>query len=247
MKKYKLSISYDGRAYCGWQKQPNGFSIQEAIEDKLQIVLRHPTLITGSGRTDAGVHAYEQIAHFESKINITPRSFIKSVNSLLSEDIRILKIDEVELDFHARYSAKGKIYHYNLWLEPVLSPFKKDYHHQVRPDFNINLLAAATPLFIGEHNFASFANQANMGSAARNPVRNIKRIDIIPQEGGVRLEFEANGFLYKMVRNITGTLLEIGYGKRNLNSISELLNVQDRRRAGGAAPAKGLFLYKVNY
>lgn len=245
IKRYKLTISYDGARYCGWQVQGNGQSIQSLVQQALQTALRHPLGLTGSGRTDAGVHARGQTAHFDSPVPFDLNRLRVSLNALLPEDIRILSIEPVPSDFHARYSAVGKIYHYHLHLDPVLDPFTRHYRTQIFSRLDLDRLKKGACFFIGTHDFTSFANLKE--TAAQDSVRTLRRLDVIEQKGGVRLEFEGNGFLYKMVRNITGTLLDVGSGKISHEKIPGIFAARDRRKAGQAAPPHGLFLMEVLY
>lgn len=245
--RYKLTIAYGGTAYCGWQVQPNGISIQSLIQQALQTALRCPVDCTGSGRTDAGVHARGQTAHFDVSSPVDPARLRLSLNALLPLDIRILSIEPVASDFHARYSALSKIYHYHLHLDSVTDPFVRLYRHQVYNLCDLNRIREAIPQFLGTHDFFSFANDGSRGSASRDSVRTLTRIDIIEQKGGVRLEFEADGFLYKMVRNITGTLLDVASGKLQPGDIPSIFGAKDRRTACSAAPPQGLFLMEVRY
>lgn len=247
MNTYKLTLAYDGTAYHGWQIQPNGESVQEILQNVFQTILRHPVKVIGSGRTDAGVHASGQVAHFQSDQQLDQRKALYSLNGLLPKDIRVKAIELVSNDFHAQYSAKGKEYHYYLYLDSVMDPFKRFYCWHVHVQLDRDLLAQAAKQFVGTYNFSSFANQAHAGSAAVDPVRTIFRLDLVEIEGGLRLEFEGDGFLYKMVRNIVGTIIEVASKQRPLEDISLLLNVKDRRLAGAAAPPQGLFLVKVMY
>jgi tRNA pseudouridine38-40 synthase len=244
---YKLIIAYDGTAYCGWQIQPNGISIQELIQEKLSIISRIKISLIGSGRTDSGVHALGQTAHFYSPYINDCHRFLKSLNALLPNDIRLLQMEEVAKDFHAQYSTIGKIYHYHLHLDDVLDPFTRFYRLHVREKIDLNILKKAALQLIGKHDFTSFANEAHLGCASRNPIRILKRLDIIEQSGGIRIEFEGDGFLYKMVRNIVGTLLEIAAGKYSVEELQEILAAKDRKKAGQSAAPHGLFLVKVLY
>ncbi len=247
MQRYKLTIAYDGTAYCGWQVQPNGTAIQPLIQQTLSTVLRSPVDLTGSGRTDAGVHARGQTAHFDAPAPIAPSRLRLSLNALLPPDIRILAIDPAASDFHARYSAVSKIYHYHLHLDPVTDPFARLYRHQVYGPFDLARLQSAIPCFLGTRDFFSFANEPHRGSASRGSIRTLFRLDAIEQKGGIRLEFEGDGFLYKMVRNITGTLLDAAAGKLHPGEIANIFEARDRRFAGAPAPAHGLFLIEVKY
>lgn len=247
MKKYKLTIAYDGTRYSGWQIQPNAPTVQAHIQDALKVVNKHDAPLIGSGRTDAGVHALGQVAHFQTGQTWEPKRLLAALNGLLPHDIRIKEVEEVPLDFHSQYSAKSKIYHYHLFLNKVDDPFTRPYHLRLSQPIDLNLLHAASKYFIGTHDFTSFANEPGVGAVAKNPVRTLKRLDIVPEAGGLRLEFESKGFLYKMVRNITGALLEVVQGKRPLEEIPEIFAARDRRRAGIAAPPHGLFLVQVDY
>jgi tRNA pseudouridine38-40 synthase len=244
---YKLTIAYDGTHYHGWQIQPNGVSIQEVIEKALKTIFQKEIRIMGSGRTDAGVHAHGQVAHFKIDQDIDLKRVLGSLNGLLPKDIRILKIEKVESDFHAQYSAQGKIYHYHLCFARVQSPFTRCYALHVKEKIDLEKMAEAAKLFLGVHDFYAFANEAHTGCAAYDSVRHLQRLDIVPEEGGVRLEFEADGFLYKMVRNIVGTLLEIATGKKEIDDIPKIFASRDRRLAGKAAAPQGLFLIQVKY
>jgi len=242
--KYKLTLSYDGTEYVGWQVQRSGTSIQGLLEEALTTLLKKKTRVIGAGRTDAGTHALAQAAHFESETELDCEKILHPLNGMLPYDIRILELLPVPATFHAQYSATGKEYHYHLWLGATISPFVRLYRHHIHYPLDLALLQEAAELFVGTHDFATFAN---VGSSVATTVRTIHRIDVALQEGGVRLEFEGNGFLYKMVRNLVGVLLEIASGKRCFSEIQTLLDAKDRRAAGIATPARGLFLVQVNY
>ncbi len=244
MPKYQLTLSYDGTDYVGWQIQSAGKSIQGLLEEALSILLKDPLRVIGAGRTDAGTHARGQVAHFETNQELDCALVQRALNGMLPYDIRVLRLALAADSFHAQYSATGKEYHYHLWLEPIVAPFVRRYRHHIPYSIDLERLKSAAQVFLGTHDFATFAN---LGSSVKTTVRTLSRIDLVQQEGGVRLEFEGNGFLYKMVRNLVGTLVEVGAGKREVSEIQKLLDAQDRRAAGVAAPARGLFLVKVNY
>ncbi|OGN56334.1 MAG: tRNA pseudouridine(38-40) synthase TruA [Chlamydiae bacterium RIFCSPHIGHO2_12_FULL_44_59] len=245
MPRYKIILSYDGTEYCGWQVQRNGISIQAVMQKALQTVLRHPVELTGSGRTDAGVHARGQVAHFDSNASFDTATLRFHLNCLLPSDIRVKKIEPAEGGFHARYSTKRKIYYYYLFTHPVMNPFRKLYSYHIRGPFNEKLLQTASQHFVGTHNFTSFANVKP--NAPEDQIRTIFRIDIRTSEDLLLLEFEGDGFLYKMVRNITGTLIDIATGKIALEDLPTIFAAKDRRYAGRTAPAQGLFLETVIY
>lgn len=244
---YKILISYDGTQYGGWQVQPNSVSIQEKIEEALFQITQSNIKVIGSGRTDAGVHANGQVAHFQVKTLLSIDKTIFSLNSLLPEDIRVLKMDLVPSTFHARFSAKSKKYSYYISTKPVLIPFYRQYTTLVPTDIDIPLMKEAAKSFLGTHDFKSFANQASKGSASVDSIRTIYSIDFMEEEERIKIIFHGNGFLYKMVRNIVGTLIDIGKGKMSIHQIKQILEAKDRRFAGSVAPAKGLFLENVYY
>lgn len=245
--KTRLLIAYDGSEYSGWQVQPNSVSIQGTLEETLEIVLRRPTRLIGSGRTDAGVHAIGQVAHFVHEEPIQYDAFRLSMNGILPPAIRVRQASAAPARFHAQHSATGKIYHYFLGIGSVIDPFRRPYRVQHYHPLDISLLRAGAACLIGTHDFTSFANHPNEGSVAKDPVRTLTRLDVIEEEDGVRLEFEADGFLYKMVRNIVGTLLEVGGQRRAVDDIPKLFAARDRRQVGMAAPPHGLFLIQVHY
>lgn len=242
-----MVISYDGTSYGGWQSQTNSVCIQDVIESALGKILRNTIKVNGSGRTDSGVHALGQVAHFDAEHPIDTTKTCYSLNCLLPKDIRILELTLAEDTFHARYSAVKKIYQYRLHLDTISDPFKRRYALHVLHKLDIEAMKEGAKHLVGTHDFSSFANQQDEGSAGKDAVRTIFRIDFIPEAGGMILEFEGNGFLYKMVRNITGTLLEVGGKKRNPNQIPTILELKDRKAAGKAAEAHGLYLVKVFY
>lgn len=243
----KLIIAYDGTRYCGWQAQANALSIQTLVQKSIETVLRHPIELAGSGRTDAGVHALGQTAHFDTKLPVELNRLLYSVNALLPCDIRIRSAKAVSSDFHARYSAMGKIYHYHLHLDPVLDPMTRLYRTPVYGAFDLAAIKNAARFLIGAHDFAAFANKSDDQRSADDSIRTLMRLDIVEQSGGIRLEFEGDGFLYKMVRNITGTLLDVARGRRSGSEIPSILESRNRKLAGPAAPPQGLFLVEVKY
>ncbi len=245
--RFKLTIAYDGTHYGGWQVQPNSTSIQSLIQKALQTALRTPLDLTGSSRTDAGVHALGQIAHFSCE-TCDPRRLLASLNGLLPKDIRILDVSPVDDSFHARYSAQSKTYHYHLHTDLWTSPFTRLYSTHVPYPLNLPAMQQAAAHLVGTHDFSSFACQSDTGSASRDPVRTLKRIEIFTEDNKtIRLEFEADGFLYKMVRTLVGTLLEVGCGKKSSEEIPLILTSKNRTHAGPCAPPQGLFLVQINY
>jgi len=248
MQKYKLVLAYDGTHFSGWQVQSNALSIQEVIEAALKKILHIDSIsLISAGRTDAGVHARGQVAHFTTCSDLDLTLLLRALNGVLPKDIRVLHAEQVPASFHARYSAVSKEYHYHICLDRTVDPFRRLYVYHCPVPLDRALMCEATTYFIGTHDFTSFANEASKGSAAKNPVRTLYRLDICEEAGGIRLEFEGDGFLYKMVRNITGTLLSVGKGETQPSDIPKLLAMCDRRGVRAAAPAQALFLVKVSY
>jgi len=244
---YKMTIAYDGTLYNGWQVQPNGSSIQAEIQNALQTLLKKPTPIVGSGRTDAGVHALGQVAHFTTSQNLEVKKILFSLNSLLPHDIRIKELISAPPGFHARYSAIKKIYHYRMHLHSHQDPFNRLYSTHIRHPIDTHLLQKAIPFFIGTHDFTSFSNEPNRGSALHKPIKTLYSLKCIQEGDQIILIFEGDGFLYKMVRNIVGTLLMVASNKFLSEEIPGIFEAKDRRKAGPAAPPQGLFLHSVYY
>ena len=238
---------YDGADFSGWQIQPNAVTIQELLQKNLSTLLKESVTVIGSGRTDAGVHARRQVAHFHTLVNVHSEKIQRAMNGLLPSTIRLWQLQEAPQGFHARYSAQGKIYHYHLTLGPIQSPFSRGYRWHVRSQLDIDAMRSAAAHLTGTLDFTSFANEPGAGSVARNPVRTVYRLDFIEDAEGVRMEIEGNGFLYKMVRNIVGTLVDVGKGKLTSADVVRILKARDRRQGSTAAPPHGLFLVDVFY
>ncbi|MDF2550185.1 MAG: tRNA pseudouridine synthase [Chlamydiales bacterium] len=244
---YRLLLAYDGTAYHGWQIQPSRLSIQQLVQQGCQTLLREEVKVIGSGRTDSGVHALGQVAHFKTTKEVDPYRFLNQLNGILPRDIRCQAVEPADLTFHAQYSAVGKIYRYHLNLNRYQLPFQRLYSYHLRQRLDLNLMRAGALHFLGTHDFTSFANKPEEGSAAKDAVRTLERLDISEENGEITLEFQADGFLYKMVRNITGTLLDIAAKRISVESLPDIFAAKDRRRGGMAAPPHGLFLFKVLY
>lgn len=244
MKNIKIVIEYDGTRYCGWQRQKNGVSIQETIEKAIEKVTGEKIEIIGSSRTDAGVHAKGQVANFLTSSTVPPEKICYAINSFLPDDIVILSSQEVPLDFHSRYSSKGKKYSYTILNRKIPSALLKNYSAHIPYELNIEDMIRASKYFLGEHDFSAFKST---GSSVKGNVRTIKRLELIKDEDIIKMFIEANGFLYNMVRIIAGTLIEVGKGRIKPDDIPFILDSRDRKKAGPTAPAQGLCLEKVYY
>lgn len=245
LRNFKLIIEYDGTHYCGWQRQPNGCSIQQTIETALQTMTRQNVTLIGSGRTDAGVHALGQTANFICDTGLDPQAFQKGVNSLLPADIVIRTCTEVSLQFHARYDVKSKTYRYCIRNDPLPSAIGRQYEWWIRAPLDVTPMASATAHIIGQKDFKAFEGA---GSPRAHTVRRVMRAEIHKEpEHRIIFEIEAHGFLRYMVRNIVGTLADIGKGVVPPDAVASILASRDRSRAGATAPAKGLCLIQVNY
>lgn len=246
MHTYALKIAYDGTQYHGWQVQPNGTSIQQLIEEALT-TLHIPVRLIAAGRTDSGVHALDQHAHFRIDTYLDTNRIQRALNGLLPHDIRVLAVEQVHPHFHANRSATKKIYHYAISLQSYVMPFERAYTYHFPKKIDFELLQQATRAFVGRHDFTSFANVGGGADLEKNPFRTIFRLDVIQTGTGIRFEFEGDGFLYKMVRNITGMLLAVATGRRPIEDIENVFKAKDRKVAERAAPAHGLTLMKVFY
>ena len=245
MSNYKMKISYDGRKYNGWQKQPgNTNTIQGKLEEILEKLLDEQVEVIGSGRTDAGVHALMQVANVKISRDISEEELMIGLNKHLPKDIRILGIKKTSDRFHARLNATGKHYSYRIDNGRVADLFTRKYTTRVERKLDIKAMRNAASYLIGEHDFTSFCT--NSGKK-KSKVRIIYSIDIANVNGKVSIDFHGNGFLYNMVRIISGTLIEVGLGKRKPEEVKDILEAKDRSRAGITAPPTGLFLVGVDY
>jgi len=251
MKNVKIEIEYDGTNYNGWQiqqRRPDSIrtekTIQGVIERVLSGILQEEIKISGSGRTDSGVHAVGQIANFKTKSKMPMAVMQRALNSLLPKDIVIVDIEEAGLNFHARFDALSKIYRYQILNRAYSTAFDRLYQLHVPYKLDVKLMAREARVLIGRKDFKSF--QA-ADKRERNSVRNIKRLSVRKDGTLINIDIEANGFLYNMVRNIVGTLIEAGRGKFAPGSMRKILLARDRTKAGPTAPAKGLSLMRVKY
>jgi len=245
VRRVKLLLSYDGTAYRGFQVQPDGPTVQSALEEALSRLLRETVRVRAAGRTDAGVHAREQVVDFSDSGKLPTATIARGGNALLPPDIRILSADEVPPDFDARRHAREKEYRYFLHLSPVASPFFLRYAWHIEKPLDLDALREGLSHLAGEHDFSSFRGQ---GCSAKTTVRTIFAADLGEEAPFLRfVRISGSGFLRHMVRNLVGTLVDVGKGKIPAARVRELLSLRDRAQAGPNAPARGLFLWKVTY
>lgn len=244
----KLIVSYDGAAFAGWQSQASRNTIQDCLEKAFYRICSKPVRVHGSGRTDAGVHAIGQCAHVDLlEPRYHPERWVSALNGLLPPAIRIMRCRFVSEAFHARFSAKGKMYRYRIWNAAVLPPFESGRAWHVINGLDFDRMVRAAEEFCGEHDFAAFS--ANRGTPETNSVRTIRAVRVRQVGPCLSLEFDGDGFLYKMVRMMAGTLVHIGLHKSSRQEISARLRAPRKAisRARIAAPAGGLFLVRVRY
>ena len=244
MRNIKLTISYDGTGYKGWQKQANGKTIQEELEKAIKKVFGKHHILYGASRTDAGVHAKAQVANFKTSSSIPLKKIPKALNSYLKEDIAVTKAEEAPGGFHARFDAKNKHYRYIVLLSQHRDPFSEKYAWRISYKLDIPLMRKEAKALIGKHDFKSF--QAS-DKRERSSVRKIASLSIKKRKNELIFDIEGDGFLYNMVRNIVGTLVDIGRGYLPEGSMKKILKSCDRKKAGPTAPAKGLTLIEVKY
>ena len=240
----KLILEYDGTPYAGWQRQFNQPTIQEAVETAIEGVTQSKVSVIGAGRTDAGVHAIGQVASFRIDRAMAPREWTRALNAHLPETIAVRSAAIVPENFHARHSAKGKLYEYRILNRPDRPVLDRLYCWHVYKALDDARMNQAAMVLIGSHDFSSFETQPTEND---DPVCHIKRLTVFRQGAFLRVEVYADRFLKQMVRSIVGTLVEVGLDKRPPDSLKTILNSRDRSAAGKTAPSQGLFLVRVDY
>jgi len=245
LKNYKMVLQYDGTRYQGWQKQEStGNTIQGKLETLLTKLAGCPIEVHGSGRTDAGVHAFGQVANFKMDTDKSAEELLEYINQYLPEDIAVLELTEVQERFHSRLNAKKKIYQYRVKNSSCPNVFTRRYVYPVPEKLDIEAMKAAAKKLCGEHDFQAFTS-AKKGK--KSTVRHVDNIKIERYEDEIRFTFSGTGFLYHMVRIMMGTLLCVGKGEMEVEQIPIILESKDRQQAGPLVPAKGLALMEVSY
>jgi tRNA pseudouridine38-40 synthase len=240
----RLLLEYDGTDFCGWQTQASGASVQSVLEVALQTALREPVAVVGSGRTDAGVHARGQVAHFITEQSVDAHRLRASLNGLLPPSVAVLRVDAAPDGFHARYHAMRRTYHYQIALAP--RALDRASRVVLPPPLDVEAMNEASRALLGTHEFSTFCRTK---SETMNRVCTVERAEWVaePRDDDWRFEIAADRFLHGMVRAIVGTLFEIGRGRRRVDALPTLIAASDRRAAGPAAPAHGLALVRVDY
>lgn len=244
LRNIKLTISYDGTRYAGWQSQKNAIAIQDVLERAIKTVTCQKAALVGSGRTDAGVHAIAQVANFKTGTRMPAARLMSAINAKLPEDIVVTKAEDVPRDFNAQKSAKSKLYRYAIYNKEHTDPFLRNYAHKCFYALDIRRMRKAAKIFLGRHDFAAFKAA---GSGTRTSIRTIRRIDVEKKGDLIYIYIEANGFLYNMARSIAGTLVEAARGKISPDDVKSIIKKRKRRLCGPTLPAKGLCLVSVKY
>lgn len=245
MRKIRLTVSYDGTDFSGFQVQPNRRTVQGVLQDALAKLTKAPVRVVGAGRTDAGVHAYGQVVHFETDSRIPVDKWPLALNAVLPPDVVVRDAREVDPAFHARYSATGKTYVYRVDNRSVPDVLARRYAYHVPHALDVARMRAAARYLLGRHDFTSFCSAKTTVKGDR--VRHLRRADIVVRGRDIWFCFAADGFLYNMVRILVGTLLEVGQGLRDPETMPDILAARDRAAAGKTAPPHGLILWSVAY
>jgi tRNA pseudouridine38-40 synthase len=247
MRTLKIVLQYDGTAYAGWQRQDNGVAVQAMLEDALEPIEGSPVVVHGAGRTDAGVHALGQVATATLAVAMEPPALARALNAVLPRDIRVLAVEEAEPGFHARFSATGKVYEYRIVNATLISPFLHRYAWHVVQPIDLDKVREASALLLGARDFAAFQGSRAMVTSTERTIRSIEWEDGGGYDLPLVMRIDGDGFLRHMVRNIVGTLVEVGVGRWQPSHVTEILASRDRTQAGPTAPAHGLFLVRVIY
>lgn len=239
-----MLLEYDGGPFSGWQRQPNQATVQGVLEQQLAPLCGHPVLVVGAGRTDAGVHALGQVAHFDTHHPRDPQVFVRALNATTPEPLTVLQCQEVPADFHARFSARYREYLYRLHLRPTPSAIQRHRTWHIGRPLDLDTMRQAGHTLLGTHDFSAFRAAS---CQAKSPVRNLYRLDIVPVSDEVHLVFGANGFLHHQVRNMVGSLLQTGTGRWSVHQFHQVFSSRNRTLAAATAPPWGLYLTHVAY
>ena len=251
MKRIRLIIAYDGTEYCGWQIQDNAITIEGEVTKALQQLLKEPVELIGASRTDSGVHALGDVAVFDTESRIPPEKMAIALNQYLPSDIRVQRSEEVDGEFHPRYCDSIKTYEYSVLMTKIAIPTLQRYSYHVYHELDVEAMKEAATYLVGTHDFSAFCSA---GSQVKTKVRTIYEVNVTEEAlrvGGegkeIRIQVSGNGFLYNMVRIIAGTFVEVGIGRRSVETVKEAVETGERKKAGPTAPAHGLMLIGIQY
>jgi tRNA pseudouridine38-40 synthase len=242
MKSYRIVLGYDGTDFRGWQRQPDGRTVQGVLEEAVRKVTQKRTVVHGAGRTDAGVHALGQVASFRGSFNLDDATLFRALNAVLPADVRVFTLEEAPPGFHARSSARAKVYRYRIVRAPQASPLDRRYVLHWPHPLKLGAMREAARLFVRTADFTAFSSNRD-----RSPMRTVTRSELRRSGQELVYTIEAGGFLRYMVRTIVGTLLEVGRGRIRPAELEDIFRFKDRSLAGPTAPAKGLTLVRIDY
>jgi len=245
MQRYKIKIEYDGTPFVGWQYQKNGLSVQKVLQDAIFSISKEKTIITGAGRTDSGVHALAQVAHFDLKKKIPKKNLLPAINqNIINKSVTVLKINKVNKNFHARHEAQKRTYLYLIINRQSPLTLEKNKAWHIRKKLNINFMKKGAKLLLGTHNFSTY-RAASCG--AKSPIRTMEKILIKKNKDKIILQFTSRSFLQQQVRSMVGCIKYLGEGKWNFNDFKYSLKSESRSKCAPPAPACGLYLKKISY
>ncbi len=244
MRRIAVGLEYDGTGYCGWQIQSSGNSVEAVVSRAVSWVADQPVALVCAGRTDSGVHAFGQVAHFDTDIHRSERSWVLGANTRLAADVRVQWAREVPDHFHARFSALWREYRYRILNQPVASALERNRATWIREPLSLEPMIAAANCLVGERDFAAFRATA---CQSKSSVRNLQLLDVVQNGPNIWLRFRANAFLHHMVRNLAGWLIAVGRGDRSVSETTQVLSSLDRRLAAPTAAAAGLYFWDVGY
>jgi tRNA pseudouridine38-40 synthase len=247
VRRFRLLLEFDGTDFSGWQTQPHGRSVQDEVEQALLEITRESRRVTPSGRTDAGVHATGQVAHFDSETRLEPAALGRGLNAVLPRDVSVLGVELAAPDFHARRDATSKLYVYRILNREAPSPVRARFTWHMRAKLDPAAMAEAAASVVGTHDFSAFRGAPGGVDTDMSPRRTLHRLDVRELGDEIRIEADGRSFLRHMVRNLAATLVEVGLGRRLVSDMAKVLESRDRAKAAATAPAHGLCLERVRY
>lgn len=247
MRRFRLALEYDGTDFSGWQIQPSSRSVQGVLEEALREITGESRRVSPAGRTDAGVHAVGQVAHFDCETHLEVPALGRALNAVLPRDVAVLDLAVAAGDFHARHDAVAKLYAYRILNRVAPSPVRGRFTWHLRSPLDVAAMAEAAASVVGTHDFSAFRGAAGGADEEVSPRRTLHRLDVVASADEVRIDAEGRSFLRHMVRNLAGTLVDVGQGRRPVSDMAKVLESRDRANAAATAPAQGLCLMRVSY